>query len=570
MAAAAAAKSKDSAVVAAAAAAGGFGGYMLWYLIQGKRENSMSPDSGLRAVEATLRPEEIAYGKEVEKWTIELAGGKSAVSPVLLLAAKAHKIEKATVRRSQFPGSEEGHSQWKAALKQQQEMRVKPILAKAGWGSEAIARVTTLLSMDGSREDKDMQVLEDATCLVFLQTDLPSMKIEDHGKLVDLLHKTWVKMSPCARSKAIHLEYDAPMLHCLIEAIARDSTPSSPQTPMVAPRFTKACADLLRKSWSELPETFTKEVFERVLAEDKEVYELLSHPVVKEFQNMRKVISRFLGLLEPEAMPQFEKLAHALAVAGHCGGLRLSHIAAMKRAVVRVVTSNASKQQRESVNRAWEAFFYALGAVVAPHLMSQDRLEEIAAATSTALPVPGGGPHAAIAAVNGVALLEMSLNISALRPGSNAPPEEVMTKLREARGWLLDCIREDVNAYCGLLSSVYGQMPDKAMQAAASEETEKRLWLRRAAEVPLRVAELSTGTAAECLRCKSYIKASLKGDWIAGAKLLRTASEISLKNVSINLRDMGLAAKAADFDKRLARIRDTEPPWEDLVDVTIS
>ena len=73
------------------------------------------------------------------------------------------------------------------------------------------------------------------------------------------------------------------------------------QPRMVAPRFTKACADLLRKSWSELPETFTKEVFERVLAEDKEVYELLSHPVVKEFQNMRKVISRFLGLLEPEA-----------------------------------------------------------------------------------------------------------------------------------------------------------------------------------------------------------------------------------------------------------------------------
>eukprot|EP00439_Symbiodinium_sp_Y106_P014769 s2845_g2.t1 len=303
---------------------------------------------------------------------------------------------------------------------------------------------------------------------------------------------------------------------------------------MVAPRFTKACADLLRKSWSELPETFTKEVFDRLLTEDKEVHELLSSPVVKEFQNMRKVISRFLGLLEPEAMPQFEKLAHALAVAGHGGGLRLSHIAAMKRSVVRVVTSNASKQQRESVNRAWEAFFYALAAVVEMLALYTLSLKQAK---------------------------EMSLNISALRPGSNAPPEEVMTKLREARGWLLDCIREDpgssdfkllglrdVNAYCGLLSSVYGQMPDKATQTAASEETEKRLWLRRAAEVPLRVAELSTGTAAECLRCKSYIKASLKGP---------------AQNVSINLRDMGLAAKAADFDKRLARIRDTEPPWED-------
>ena len=107
-------------------------------------------------------------------------------------------------------------------------------------------------------------------------------------------------MSPSAQRRAILLEYDAPLLHCLIEAIARDTTQSLPQTPMVAPRLPKACAELLRKSWSELPETFTKEVFDR-LAEDKEVYELLSSGVVRQYQNMRKVISRFLGFLEPEA-----------------------------------------------------------------------------------------------------------------------------------------------------------------------------------------------------------------------------------------------------------------------------
>ncbi|CAE7226601.1 unnamed protein product [Symbiodinium natans] len=391
VAAAAAAKSKDGVVVAAAAAAGGVGGYMLWYLIQGKKGgSSSSPTSALRDIEAVLRPEDIAYGKEVEKWCLEIAGGQAAVGPALLVAARAHKIEKAAVRRSQFPGSEEGHAQWKATLKQKQEMRLKPILAKAGWGSDAIERVTALLSMDGPREDKDMQVIEDATCLVFLETDLRSMKIEDHTKLVDLLHKTWVKMSPRAQQKALLLEYDAALLHCLIEAIARDSNQSLPQTPMVAPRLPKACAELLRNSWGKLPETFAKEVFDRLKLEDKEVHELLSAPVVKDNQNMRKVISRFLGFLEAEAMPKFEKLAHALAVAGHAGGLRLSHLAAMKRAVVRTVTSNASKQERESVNRAWEAFFYAVAAVVAPHLMSQDRLEEIAAATSTALPIPGG------------------------------------------------------------------------------------------------------------------------------------------------------------------------------------
>ena len=40
---------------------------------------------------------------------------------------------------------------------------------------------------------------------------------------------------------------------------------------MVAPRLPKACAELLRNSWGKLPETFAKEVFDRLKLEDKEV-----------------------------------------------------------------------------------------------------------------------------------------------------------------------------------------------------------------------------------------------------------------------------------------------------------
>ena len=41
-------------------------------------------------------------------------------------------------------------------------------------------------------------------------------------------------MSPRAQQKALLLEYDAALLHCLIEAIARDSNQSLPQTPILA------------------------------------------------------------------------------------------------------------------------------------------------------------------------------------------------------------------------------------------------------------------------------------------------------------------------------------------------
>ena len=55
-------------------------------------------------------------------------------------------------------------------------------------------------------------------------------------------------------------------------------------------------------------------------------------------------------------MPKFEKLAQSLAVAGHSGGLRLAHIAAMKRAAglaLEVIgfRDSGSYHNAESMNR---------------------------------------------------------------------------------------------------------------------------------------------------------------------------------------------------------------------------
>jgi len=285
-------------------------------------------------------------------------------------------------------------------------------------------------------------------------------------------------------------------------------------------------------------------------------------------------VQYLLDHLDAERVPRLESLVHAIA-ATSCkfGRLQLEHLAPLKRALVRTVTSYApTKQEKKAVNRAWEAFFYALAAVMAPHLVKEGNIDEVAAASAASLPIPGCGTHAAFIAANGAALLEMSLGTTALSQGGSSAPEEVSAKLREARTWLIDCAKDDVNAYCGLLSSVYaqGSLEDPSVAKAGSETAEdalRRLWLRRAAEVPMLVAELATGTAAACLPCKKFIKPSLKGDWIAGAKLLRTASEISLKNVALNLKDMGGVGKAADVEKRMAKMRDAEPPWEDLMDV---
>jgi len=343
--------------------------------------------------------------------------------------------------------------------------------------------------------------------------------------------------------------------------------------PMVAPRFPSATVALLRESWKLVQQDkFGADFYARLYAEDPVLKTVFDFPVARA-ENVPKAVQLLLDMLDADQVPRLEKVVHAMATLGlNFGRLRTAHLAPLKRALVRCVTACSPPGEKKRTNQVWEAFFYSLCAVVAPCLLMGDRLAEIAASTSAALPSPGGGTHAGMLAANGTALLEMCLSITALSQNGTAAPQEVLGKLREANGWLLQAVKDEVHAYCGLLSSslalstVAGQSP----QGNPSEDAERRLWSRRAIEVPLNIAEISVGIAVACLPSRRQIKRSLQPDWVAGAKLLRTATEISMRNAQVNLQASGTRASASGdgLEKRFAKLRDAEPPWEDLCDIS--
>jgi hypothetical protein len=56
--------------------------------------------------------------------------------------------------------------------------------------------------------DPEVQTLEDALCLVFLQLQLDELtgRVDDNEKMVGVLRKSWRKMSPAGREFALGLE----------------------------------------------------------------------------------------------------------------------------------------------------------------------------------------------------------------------------------------------------------------------------------------------------------------------------------------------------------------------------
>jgi CRP-like cAMP-binding protein len=80
------------------------------------------------------------------------------------------------------------------------------ILAEVGYGADTVKAVSRLLRKEGLKRDPEVQTLEDVVCLVFLEHYFDEFAEEhEEDKLVDILARTWVKMSERGRSAALEL-----------------------------------------------------------------------------------------------------------------------------------------------------------------------------------------------------------------------------------------------------------------------------------------------------------------------------------------------------------------------------
>ena len=117
-------------------------------------------------------------------------------SDEVLLAARAHHVRRWTIARASYPDGRAGYLRWRRALKDVHAAVVAEILPDAGTPADVIARVQALVRKDGLGRDPETQLVEDAICLTFLETQFEELAARlDHDRLVTAVQKTVVKMS---------------------------------------------------------------------------------------------------------------------------------------------------------------------------------------------------------------------------------------------------------------------------------------------------------------------------------------------------------------------------------------
>ncbi len=150
------------------------------------------------------KPKAYLYGLRMSRWLDKLAPD---ASQALRLAARAQHIERWTVPRHTYPLGRKGYNQWRTGLHKFHAGRAGEIMARVGYDGATIQRTADLLQKKHLKRNAETQMLEDVICLVFLENEFDGFAAKQtEEKIIDILRKTWRKMSETGHQAALGLE----------------------------------------------------------------------------------------------------------------------------------------------------------------------------------------------------------------------------------------------------------------------------------------------------------------------------------------------------------------------------
>lgn len=146
----------------------------------------------------------IVQADRLSRWIERL---EPSASEALRLAARCQHIERWIIAREDFPPGRVGYLQWRTKLARFHADRAESILRGAGYDDEVVQPVRRIVTKQNLHSNPDSQTMEDALCLVFLEFEFEAFleKHPDEDKAVEILEKTWKKMSARGREAALTL-----------------------------------------------------------------------------------------------------------------------------------------------------------------------------------------------------------------------------------------------------------------------------------------------------------------------------------------------------------------------------
>lgn len=155
--------------------------------------------------DAVTYPQEYFLALKLYDWVIKL---EPDASEELLLASRSQHIGRWEIPRSSYPDGREAYLKWRKDLAQLHAEKAAEIMGNVGYGEEQMARVRQIMLKQKIKADKEVQTMENALCLVFLEFQYDAFYPKHPAEtVVNILRKSLLKMDAHGHEFALALNY---------------------------------------------------------------------------------------------------------------------------------------------------------------------------------------------------------------------------------------------------------------------------------------------------------------------------------------------------------------------------
>jgi hypothetical protein len=163
-------------------------------------------------------PKELLYSLRM---TRKLLRFEPNASKALQIAARAQHICRWKIARDAYPMDRVGYLKWRETLKKMHADLTADILEQVGFDDQFTDRVKAIILKKLIKKNEESQTIEDIICLVFLDYYFEEFAAKHNDeKVIDILKKTWIKMSDKGHEAALKIPFSEKSLILVKQAIS--------------------------------------------------------------------------------------------------------------------------------------------------------------------------------------------------------------------------------------------------------------------------------------------------------------------------------------------------------------
>lgn len=161
---------------------------------------------------------ELIYAENMTSFLPKVADNPCAE---LQIAVRSQHLCRWEIPRSDYPMDRPGYLKWRTELSKLHADKACEVMAKNGYSEESIEKARKIIRKQNLKGNPDAQAMEDCACLVFIEHDFLNFAAKyEEPKIIDIVQKTWNKMSERAHQEALELDLPEEALDLVKKALS--------------------------------------------------------------------------------------------------------------------------------------------------------------------------------------------------------------------------------------------------------------------------------------------------------------------------------------------------------------